>query len=73
MLLRSSALVGVFWGAWAERNPQQHRANMAEIARWCAEGKLSAHVHAVYPLEQTAEAIKALSNRQVMGKLVLRP
>jgi len=72
VLLRSSALVGVFWGAWAERNPEKHRANMAEIARWCAEGKLSAHVHAVYPLEQTAEAIKALSNRQVMGKLVLR-
>ena len=57
-------------------DPEQkspNRANMAEIARWCAEGKLSAHVHAVYPLEQTAEAIKALSNRQAMGKLVLRP
>lgn len=73
VLLRSSALVGVFWGAWAERNPEKHRANMADIARWCREGKLSAHVHAVYPLEKTAEAIKALSNRQVMGKLVLRP
>ena len=56
-----------------ERNPEKHRANMADIARWCREGKLSAHVHAVYPLEKTAEAIKALSNRQVMGKLVLRP
>jgi NADPH2:quinone reductase len=73
VLLRSSAIVGVFWGAWAERNPQGHRANMAEIALWCLEGKLSAHVHAVYPLEKTAEAIKALSNRQVMGKLLLRP
>jgi NADPH:quinone reductase len=73
VLLRSSALVGVFWGAWAERNPQAHRANMGEIARWCADGKLSAHVHAAYPLEKTADAIKALSNREVMGKLVLRP
>ena len=73
VLLRSSAIVGVFWGAWAERNPQAHRANMADIARWCAEGKLSAHIHAVYPLEKTAEAIKALSNRKAMGKLLLRP
>ncbi len=73
VLLRSSAIVGVFWGAWAERNPQAHRANMADIARWCAEGKLSAHIHAVYPLEKTAEAIKALSDRKVMGKLLLRP
>ena len=46
---------------------------MADIARWCAEGKLSAHIHAVYPLEKTAEAIKALSDRKVMGKLLLRP
>ncbi len=73
VLLRSSAIVGVFWGAWAERDPQAHRANMADIARWCAEGKRSAHIHAVYPLEKTAEAIKALSDRKVMGKLLLRP
>src|SRR5438128_7590712 len=61
--LKSAALVGVFWGAWAERNPEKHRANMADITRWCAEGKLSAHVHAAYPLEQTPDAIKALSDR----------
>src|SRR5436309_10150512 len=36
-LLKSAALVGVFWGAWAERNPEKHRANMADITRWCAE------------------------------------
>ena len=28
---------------------------------------------AVYPLAKTGEAIKALSNRKVMGKLLLRP
>jgi NADPH2:quinone reductase len=72
VLLKSSQLVGVFWGAWTERNPQLHRANMADLLRWCREGKLSAHVHAVYPLEKTGEAIKALSDRTVMGKLVVR-
>jgi NADPH2:quinone reductase len=71
-LLKSAALVGVFWGAWAERNPEKHRANMADITRWCAEGKLSAHVHAAYPLEQTPDAIKALSDRKAMGKLIVR-
>jgi NADPH2:quinone reductase len=71
-LLKSAALFGVFWGAWAERNPEKHRANMADITRWCAEGKLSAHVHAAYPLEQTPDAIKALSDRKAMGKLIVR-
>jgi NADPH:quinone reductase len=73
VLLKSSSLVGVFWGAWTERNPQAHRANMAEICRWCLEGKLSAHVQAVYPLEKAADAVKALASRKAMGKLILRP
>ena len=46
---------------------------MNDIARWCAEGKLSAHVHAVYPLAETAKALKAIADRKVMGKIVLRP
>jgi NADPH2:quinone reductase len=46
---------------------------MADIARWCVEGKLSAHVHAVYPLSETATALKAIADRKVMGKIVLRP
>ena len=46
---------------------------MNDIVRWCAEGKLSAHVHAVYPLAETATALKAIADRKVMGKIVLRP
>jgi NADPH2:quinone reductase len=73
VLLKSCDLRGVFWGAFIEREPERHRANMVDIARWCAEGKLSAHVHAVYPLERIAEALKALAERKVMGKVLLRP
>jgi len=38
-----------------------------------AEGKLSPHVHAVYPLKDAAEALKAIAAREVMGKVILRP
>jgi NADPH2:quinone reductase len=55
------------------REPERQRALMTEIARWCAEGKLSSHVHAVYPLAETASALKAIADRKVMGKIVLRP
>ena len=57
---------GVFWGAWLKREPQAQRALMTDIVKWCAEGKLSAHVHAVYPLAETATALKAISDRKVM-------
>ena len=48
-------------------------ANMAQIVRWCAEGKLSAHVHAVYPLAETAQALKDIAARKIMGKAILKP
>jgi NADPH2:quinone reductase len=73
VLLRSYDVLGVYWGAWVQRNPQGHRANMTQILDWCAQGKLSSHVHAVYPLSDAPAALKAIAARQVMGKAILRP
>ncbi len=72
-LLKSADVLGVFWGAWTERDPDGHRANVAQLLRWAADGKLSSHVHAVYPLSEAADALKALAERKVMGKVILRP
>ncbi len=73
VLLKSCDIRGVLWGGWSLRDPQGQRALMNDIARWCGEGRLSAHVHAVYPLAETAQALKAIADRKVMGKIVLRP
>jgi NADPH2:quinone reductase len=73
VLLKGCDVLGVFWGSWMERNPQGHRANTEQLIAWCAAGKLSSHVHAVYPLDQAADAFKAIASRQVMGKIILRP
>jgi NADPH2:quinone reductase len=72
-LLKSCDIRGVLWGTWTKREPQAQRALMSDIARWCLEGKLSAHVHAVYPLGEIASALKAIADRKVMGKIVLQP
>jgi NADPH:quinone reductase len=73
VLLKSCDIRGVIWGAWVARNPQGQRALMTDIVRWCAEGKLSGHVHAAYPLAEIATALKAIADRKAMGKIVLRP
>lgn len=72
-LLKSANVLGVFWGAWTERDPDGHRANTAQLLKWAAEGHLSSHVHAVYPLSEAATALKAIAARKVMGKVILRP
>ena len=73
VLLKSCDVRGVFVGAWMERAPDEWRANNADLIGWCADGKLSAHVHARYPLAEVAQALKDIAARKVMGKVVLVP
>jgi NADPH2:quinone reductase len=73
VLLKSCDVRGVFWGQWTERDPHGDRSNLTDLMRWCAEGKLSAHIHAVYPLNETTQALNAIAARKVMGKVILRP
>ena len=73
LLLKSCDVRGVFWGAWIERDKQGHRANTEQLLAWVAQGKLSSHVHAAYPLAEASKALKAIASRQVMGKVILKP
>jgi NADPH:quinone reductase len=73
VLLKGCDVVGVFWGSWIERDPRGHRANTEQLLEWCAQGKLSSHVHAIYPLKEAPAALKAIAARTVMGKVILRP
>ncbi|HKA75588.1 MAG TPA: NADPH:quinone oxidoreductase family protein [Pseudolabrys sp.] len=73
VLLKGCDVLGIFWGSWIERDPAGHRANTEQLLAWCAEGKLSSHVHAVYPLAEGAIALKAIASRKVMGKIILKP
>lgn len=72
-LLKGCDIRGVFWGSWTERKPAEHHANMADIVRFAAARKISAHIHATYPLAEAARALSDIVARRVMGKAVLRP
>ncbi|HUC48243.1 MAG TPA: NADPH:quinone oxidoreductase family protein [Xanthobacteraceae bacterium] len=73
VLLKNCDIRGVAWGAWVQRAPDQQRELMKDIVEWAALGRLSAHVHAAYPLADIAAALKAIADRKVMGKIVLHP
>jgi NADPH2:quinone reductase len=70
-LLKGCSIVGVFWGSFTEREPEHNRENLSELLRWLTEGKLKPHISATYPLEQAPEALNAMMNRNVKGKVVL--
>jgi NADPH2:quinone reductase len=73
VLLKGCQIVGVFWGAFAAREPASNRAHAADVLRFVAEGKLRPAIDAVLPFERAGEALERLEQRKVMGKLVLVP
>jgi len=73
ILLKGCDVRGVYWGAWVRSETAQYKAAIEELARWCAQGKLSCHIQETYPLAKTPDAIKALADRKVMGKLIVHP
>lgn len=72
-LLKGASAVGVFWGAWAMRDPQAHYDNMAELFGFFEAGQIKPHVAAEYKLEEFLAAFGELSGRKAIGKVVLVP
>lgn len=72
-LLKGASLVGVFWGEFARRDPRANARNLARLLGWVQEGTVRPLVSGRYPLERTPEALRALLERRVTGKVVVTP
>jgi len=71
VLLKSCQLVGVFWGAFMQREPARNREHVARLFEWIASGRIRPHLDATLPLDRAGEALERLARREVRGKLVL--
>ena len=71
-LLKNYSIVGVFAGAWAEKFPEQAVRMNDTLAQLLASGRIRAHIDRVLPLEQVKEAMRAVANRTVQGRIVLK-
>ena len=70
-LLKSCDVRGVFWGAFAARDPAANAAHIRTLFRLWDEGKIAPKVSRTWPLEQGAEAIAHMAARKAVGKLVV--
>jgi NADPH:quinone reductase-like Zn-dependent oxidoreductase len=70
-LLKSCDVRGVFWGAFAARDPAANAAHVATLFKLWDEGRIGPRVSATYPLAHGGEAIAALAARSVIGKVVV--
>lgn len=73
LLLKGSALVGVFWGEFVRREPALNAQNMQLLFTWLRERRIHPLVSRRYPLSQAPAALEALLAREAVGKLVVLP
>lgn len=70
-LLKSCQIVGVFWGASIYRDPEGHMQNMHELFNMYQKGLVKPHISAHFEMTDAAQALKLISDRKVLGKVVL--
>ena len=71
-LLKNYSIVGVFTGAWIDKFPDQAVRMNDLIAQLLGEGKIRPRIDRVLPLEQVKEAMRAVADRSVQGRIVLK-
>ncbi len=70
-LLKSCDVCGVFWGAFAARDPQANAAHIATLFELWEAGKIAPRVTETFPLEKGGDAIAKMAARGAIGKLVV--
>ncbi|MCU6455612.1 NADPH:quinone oxidoreductase family protein [Sphingomonas sp. A2-49] len=70
-LLKSCDVCGVFWGAFAARNPQANAAHVATLFDLWRDGRIAPRVTETFALERGGDAIARMAARAAIGKLVV--
>ena len=71
-LLKSCDVCGVFWGAFAARDPDANRDHVTRLFRLWNEGKIAPHVTQIFAHERGGDAIAKMGARGAIGKLVVK-
>ncbi|MEM7407356.1 MAG: NADPH:quinone oxidoreductase family protein [Pseudomonadota bacterium] len=70
-LLKGCEIVGVFWGTFTSREVETNRQNNRELVELYLAGKIKPHVSRRYALADAGNALKDLTERRAMGKIVI--
>lgn len=70
-LLKACQIVGVFWGAFTQRDPKANAENNRELIDLYMKGAIKPEISERFPLAKGGEAIARLAARKAMGKVVV--
>jgi NADPH2:quinone reductase len=70
-LIKGFSIVGVRAGEYGRRDPVRGAQNLRAVDRLALEGVFRPHISARFPLERAADALREISGRRVLGKVVI--
>ncbi|MDO6598576.1 NADPH:quinone oxidoreductase family protein [Tenacibaculum sp. 1_MG-2023] len=70
-LLKGASIVGVFWGAFAQKEPKKSLENIQQLLTWFVKGDVKPHIDKTYSLENAPKALEDMMQRKVKGKIVI--
>ena len=73
ILIKGCSVVGVRAGEFARRDPVRGRENYQTLLKLANDSRLKPLIYARLPLNQVTEAMSLLTERKVVGKVVLVP
>jgi NADPH2:quinone reductase len=72
LLLKNIAVIGIQWSDYRERTPERVSEAQRGIFELYQQGRLDPHIDATLPLEQFADALRALRDGKAHGKFILQ-
>lgn len=72
LLVKNIALIGLQYSSYRDREPQKVQRVQKELFSWYAAGRIKPHVMAEFPLQDYQQALLAVRDRKVVGKVVIR-
>ncbi|WP_439133399.1 NADPH:quinone oxidoreductase family protein [Pseudomaricurvus sp.] len=72
-LVKGYSVVGVFWGSFTKHEPKAFMENMVELMDWYVKGSVKVIVDETFALKDTAKALHKVMDREVKGKVILKP
>jgi len=71
-LLKEARIVGVWYGTWAEKHPDELSDNVRELEAMVATGKIRPRHSDAFVLDDFVDAFRVITERRALGKVVLR-
>ncbi len=70
-LLKSCQIVGVFWGAFAQKFPKQNLALIQDLVLWFTQKKINPCIQKTFSLKDAPQALEEIMARKAKGKMVI--